>query len=161
MIRIIENINIDPILDEYQKIEKNIIWTEFGHQSKQAGLQSRLGRNPWTDAVGRSKGADMIFDQINPFFIGTLFEHLILKYKMKRTRLMWMGDFACYSMHADLTARLHFPLITNKQSYMIFKKGLIEHLPVGSVYWVDTRQEHTAINGSNEQRIHLVGCVPD
>lgn len=161
MIRIIESIDTVLILEEYKKIEKDIIWTEFGHKGKQAGLQSRPGENPWTDAVDRSKGAEMTFDQINPFFIGTLFENLILKYQMKRTRLMWMGNFACYSMHADLTPRLHFPLITNDQSYMIFKKGLIENLPVGSVYWLDTRQEHTAINGSNDWRLHLVGCVSE
>jgi len=159
MIRIIESINIVPILDEYQKIEKDIRWTEFGHKGKQAGLQSRIDQDPWTDAVDRSKGLEMTFDHINPFFQNTIFEKLIEKYQMKRTRLMWMGNFACYSMHTDLSPRIHIPLITNDQSYFIFKQGLISNLSIGSVYWVDTKKEHTAINGSNDWRLHLVGCV--
>jgi len=161
MIKIIESIDINPILEEYQKIEKGICWTEFGHKGKQSGLQFRVNRDPWTDAVDRAKGAEMTFDQLNPFFRNTLFEGLIEKYNFKRTRLMWMGNFACYSMHSDLSPRIHIPLISNNQSYFVFEQGLVKHLSSGFVYWIDTTRKHTAINGSDHWRLHLVGCVKE
>jgi hypothetical protein len=161
MIKIIEPINIKPILEEYKTIEKDIYWTEFGHKGKQSGLQFRENQNPWVDAVDRSKGAEMTFDQINPFFKNTLFEKLIKKYDLKRTRLMWMGNFACYSMHTDLSPRIHIPLITNDQCYFVFEQGLVKNLLLGFVYWIDTTKKHTAINGSDKWRLHLVGCVKE
>jgi hypothetical protein len=159
MIRIIEPIDIKPVLEEYKSIEKDIYWTDFGHKGKQSGLQFRENQDPWTDAVDRPKGAEMMFNQINPFFKNTLFEKLIKKYDLKRTRLMWMGNYACYSMHTDLSPRIHIPLITNDQSYFVFRQGLVKNLSLGFVYWIDTTKKHTAINGSDEWRLHVVGCV--
>ena len=72
---------------------------------------------------------------------------------------MWMGGKSCYSMHRDQTPRLHIPLVTNPQCYIVFQKGQVEHLTTGSVYWVDTRLEHTAMNGSDVDRLHLVGSI--
>lgn len=63
--------------------------------------------------------------------------------------------------HADTTPRVHIPLITNPQSWFIFKNGMTINLDVGKVYWLDTRREHTAINGSDDWRLHLVGVVED
>ena len=36
----------------------------------------------------------------------------------------------------------------------------IIYLPAdGNYYEIDTTQEHTALNGSRKDRIHIVGCV--
>jgi hypothetical protein len=157
MIKCINKIDIGTILDFYSKIESNIIWTENGHKGSQTGLQHYNLEDPWTSAVGKSKGNELDCFNLNPFFKDTIFEEVIKEYNLKRTRLMWVYPFACYSMHIDTTPRIHIPLITNPQCYFVFKNGLIETLKIGSVYWVDTRLFHTFINCSQHKRLHLVG----
>ena len=72
---------------------------------------------------------------------------------------MWIYPWSCYSVHKDLTPRIHIPIITNPQNFIVFKYSPMEHLSLGNVYWVDTTQYHTAINGSDDARLHLVGIV--
>jgi hypothetical protein len=159
MIKYINDIDVTSILESYSKIESNIVWTEYGHKGKQTGLQYYNNEDPWSNAVGISRGRELEYNKLNPFFKDTIFEKLIKEYDLKRTRLMWVYPFACYSMHGDITPRIHIPLITNPECYFVFKNGMIEHLEVGASYWVDTRLRHTFINCSIHKRLHLVGVV--
>lgn len=160
MIKLLTNLDIQPILDFYKSAENNITWGEdYISKGKQTGIQYLEGEDPWLSAVGRSKGNELSYDQLNPFFKDTVIEKLINQFNLKRTRLIWSNPWCCYSMHKDYTPRVHIPLITNPQCFFIFKKGLIFHMPAGSVYWTDTRLEHTAMNGSEFPRLHLIGAV--
>lgn len=159
MIKIIQEINIENILTEYMRLEPNMFWTEFGHKGKQTSIQYKVGEDPWNSSVGTSKGQEVMYCNLNPFFKDTVFEKLIIDLKFFRTRLMWVYPYACYSMHKDLTVRIHIPLITNPDCYFIFKKEIPKHLSVGNVYLVDTREEHTFINCSDKPRLHLVGLI--
>jgi hypothetical protein len=159
MIKYINDIDVTSILESYSKIESNIVWTEYGHKSKQTGLQYYNNEDPWSSAVGISRGRELEYNKLNPFFKDTIFEKLIKEYDLKRTRLMWVYPFACYRMHVDMTPRIHIPLITNPECYFVFKNGIIQHLEMGSAYWVDTRLRHTFINCSEHKRLHLVGVV--
>lgn len=159
MIKLIQNIDINPILDEYFKLEDDMVWTEYGHKGKQTGLQYIDSEDPWTSAVGLCKTEESAYSQLNPFFKDTIFEQIIKEHNLIRTRLMWVYPFACYSMHRDSSPRIHIPLITNVDCYFVFKEGLIEHLKTGSVYWVNTQLWHTFINCTTKKRLHLVGVT--
>jgi len=159
MINIIETYPVTELLDCYFKIEKNIVWTCYGDNKKQAGLQFKEGEDPWTSAVGRSNGGELEYTNLNLFFKDTLFEEVINQYTLKRTRLVWLSPMACYSMHKDTTPRIHIPMITNPECYFVFKTGIIQHMPVGSVYWTNTVNLHTFMNCSTESRLHLIGVV--
>jgi hypothetical protein len=161
MIKILDDIDVDEILKSYYQLEKDIIWTDYGHKGKQTGLQYKIGEDPWRSGVGKSKGHETSYVEINPFFKDTIFHDLIKKYRLFRTRLMWVGPYACYSMHKDTTFRFHIPLITNPECYFVFRKGLIKHLSLGHCYHVDTTQYHTFMNCSDQQRLHLVGIIND
>ena len=158
MIKTIEDINYKEILNEYLKLENDIVWNDFV-KSKQSGLQYIENGDPWLSATGKSNGKDLNFDILNEFFKDTIFEEIIKKYNLKRTRLMWINPGCCYSMHKDLTPRVHIPLITNNQCFMVFKSGIVKYLPPGRVYWTDTRFEHTSMNCSETPRLHLIGVV--
>jgi len=158
MITIIEPYSITPLLDCYFKVEKDIVWTDWGNK-KQAGLQFRDLEDPWASSVGTSKGNELAYTNLNPFFKDTVFEEVINKYKLKRTRLMWTSPMTCYSMHQDSTPRIHIPMITNPECYFVFKAGIIQHMPVGSVYWTNTVNSHTFMNCSDKPRLHLIGVV--
>jgi hypothetical protein len=154
----ISDINIGPIVTNLAKINSSINWTESNH-GKQAGLQYRDDEDPWTSAVGKSHGGELQYTTLNPFFKDTIFETLIEKYNLKRTRLMWVNPKSCYSLHTDETPRVHIPLVTNPECYFLFNPGILTHLSVGAVWWVDTRLRHTFLNCSNQSRLHLVGVV--
>jgi hypothetical protein len=57
-------------------------------------------------------------------------------------------------------ARLHFPIKTNSDMlYTVWNtKGTPEkiHMKVGECWFLDTRKAHMAVNGGNDERIHLV-----
>ena len=154
----IDTINISSILLNLSKLNSNIIW-EVSRQGKQTGLQYKPGEDPWNSAVGRSKGGELQYLELNPFFKDTIFETLINQYNLKRTRLMWVNPKSCYSLHQDETPRIHIPLITNPECYFLFSPGNLLHLPVSSVWWVNTKLKHTFLNCSDYPRLHLVGIV--
>jgi hypothetical protein len=159
MIKLLSQIDVVPLLDEFHRLEKDIKWTEYGHKGKQAGLQHKISEDPWTSAVGKSQGQEIAYTTLNPFFKDTVFEEIINKYKLLRTRLMWVGPYACYSMHKDQTPRIHIPLITNPECYFVFLHGQLTNLKDGYTWWVDTTKTHTFINCSDQHRLHLVGVV--
>ena len=113
MITVLEPINLTELLETYKMLEDRIQWTDYGHKGKQAGLQHKQDEDPWTSAVGRSRGNELSYTVLKTFFKGTVFTDVINKYSLKRTRLMWCGGYACYSMHRDETPRIHIPLVTN------------------------------------------------
>lgn len=158
MIKLLAHIDVHPILDEYNRLEKDIQWTDYGNK-KQTGLQFKDAEDPWDSSVGKSKGDELSYTNLNTFFKETIFEEVINKYNLIRTRLMWVSPMTCYSMHTDSTPRIHIPIITNPECYFVFKNGTIQHMPAGLVYWADTTQYHTFMNCSNMPRLHLVGVV--
>jgi hypothetical protein len=160
MITLLDNIDNTPLIECYKRLENDIKWVEYPN-GKQTGLQYNDGNDPWTDAVGRLKPNQKwdLDAKLNPHFKNTLFETLIKKYKITRTRFMWLKPYSCYSMHKDDTARIHIPLITNDQCYFVFKDKGCFNLPVGGVYWIDTLLSHSAMNCSNEWRLHLLGAL--
>lgn len=158
MIKIIKTCPITEILDCYFKIEKDLIWTDYNGK-KQSGLQFKEDEDPWASAVGTSKGDELAYTNLNPFFKDTIFEDLINQYNLKKTRLMWTSPMTCYSMHKDTTPRIHIPMITNPECYFVFKAGIIQHMSAGLVYWTNTVNLHTFINCSTNSRLHLIGAV--
>ena len=88
-------------------------------------------------------------------YINSIIEEL----NMYRTRVLVLKPKMCYSIHNDPTKRIHIPVITNENCWLIVNKEII-HLPAdGRHYEIDTTQKHTALNGSWEDRINIVGCI--
>jgi len=158
MIKIIDTIDSELILKEFNRLEKDIIWLDVPSK-KQSGLQYSIGEDMWLSATGKSYSSEKTYSELNPLYKGTVFEEIINKYKLIRTRFMWVSPFTCYSMHKDISPRIHIPIITNQNCYFIFKQNIVQHMPTGSVYWTDTRHFHTFMNCSTEYRLHLVGAV--
>lgn len=159
MIKFLNSVDVDEVLACYNKLEPEIQWTDMGHKGRQAGLQFKDNEDVWASAVGKSQGFELTYTNLNPYFKDTIFEELIRKYNMSRARLMWVGPYACYSVHVDTTPRIHVPIITNQECYFVFKKGSLHHMPAGLSYWVNTTLPHTFMNCSDQHRLHLVGVV--
>jgi len=79
--------------------------------------------------------------------------------KMYRTRVMNLKPKTCYTYHKDLSKRIHIPIETNKDCFVILDKE-VKHYPAdGNYYVVDTTKYHTAVNASIQYRIHIVGVI--
>lgn len=95
-------------------------------------------------------------------FIGTLFEDvynsLKEKYHIGRVRIMNTKPKTCLTWHHDNTKRIHYPITTQSGCFMVIEDE-IKHLEQNKWYLTDTLKYHTAFNGSNERRIHLVASI--
>ena len=100
-----------------------------------------------------------------PLLMDTYFKkvHEILSqhFKLGRIRILKLNSRASLSYHRDPEARLHIPIITNPAALMIVDKEAYHMKADGGVYYVDTTKYHTALNGGNEPRVHLVATILD
>lgn len=99
-------------------------------------------------------------DMFKGTYIGNVVEFLKLRYGVYRGRFMLMRYKTCLSMHVDQSPRLHIPIITNQDSFMVVD-DVVCRLQYGKSYIVDTRLPHTAVNSGKKDRTHLVFCVND
>lgn len=130
---------------------------------RQLSLQTN-GSADWNASTGSRPGEEEDqWNVIHPELKGSWWESFFdgLPMKVFRSRIMVMAPRTCYSLHSDDNPRFHIAIKTHNQAKFIFTRPpQILHIPAdGRIYWVDTREEHTAINGSLEDRIHLVMCL--
>ena len=143
-------------------------------------LTQRLGQTEWTsnDLSGRywlrsderyieEPREDLVneaqFSEFNPLFAGTYFEEvhkqLTARFPIGRVRVLSKGLYNCNSWHRDPEPRLHIPVVTNPGSLFVVNHH-VTHLPAdGSVYFTDTRAYHTALNGGDTHRVHIVAAL--
>ena len=106
---------------------------------------------------------ESLFTEIDPRFANTYFayvdQELRKRFPIGRMRILSKGLFNCNSWHRDPEPRLHIPITTNPGSLFIVNHH-VTHLPAdGSVYFTDTRGYHTALNGGEYHRVHLVAAL--
>lgn len=103
------------------------------------------------------------FTEFNPIFAETYFETVVAalreRFLIGRVRVLSKGLYNCNSWHRDPEPRLHIPIVSNPGSLFIVNHH-VTHLPAdGSVYFTDTRGYHTALNGGEAPRVHLVAAL--
>lgn len=143
-------------------------------------LTQRPGQTEWTsnDLSGRywlrsnetydeEPREDLVpeidFSEFNPKFKGTYFEYvhqeLSKRFPIGRTRVLSKGLYNCNSWHRDPEPRIHVPVVSNPGSLFIVNHHAT-HLPAdGSAYFTDTRGYHTALNGGESRRVHIVAAL--
>ena len=144
-------IDIDRILVELDMHVPN---------APQVALQGVEGNNDPFYGIGRLSEVSHREDEfIVPNFNIDYTNSVLKKLGMYRSRLMTMRETSCYSYHKDPTKRIHIPLITNDKCFMVIDDIVHRYPADGNYYIVDTTKMHTAINGSWEDRVHIVGCT--
>jgi hypothetical protein len=103
----------------------------------------RLGQADFTDWVPGTEYLQLVAKSFNIPETG-------------RVRMLMMFPKSTYSFHHDPDAwRVHIPLITNSDSFMIVH-GKMWHMPVGHAYLMQVQHHHLALNAGDENRIHVV-----
>lgn len=103
------------------------------------------------------------FSELVSTFEGTYFEHvhqeLCKRYPIGRMRILMKEPLTSNSWHRDPEPRIHIPIHTNPGSIFIVNHH-VTHLPAdGHAYFTDTRGYHTAVNGGETNRVHLVAAL--
>ena len=117
------------------------------------------------EEVARDEVVDeFAFSELCPEFEGTYFEtlhqELTRRFPIGRMRVLLKEPLTCNSWHRDPEPRLHIPITTNPGSLFVVNHH-VTHLPAdGSVYFTDTRGYHTAMNGGEHSRVHIVAALP-
>ena len=96
-------------------------------------------------------------------FKGTMFENMYndlkQRYKIGRVRFMLSNPKTCLSWHTDSTDRIHYPIKTTDQCRMVIEDE-VHYMPADTWWHTKTAGNlHTAFNGSNSSRLHLVCCI--
>lgn len=135
------------------------VWTE----NDLSGRYWIRGDDRYVEEPREDLVAEDQFSELNPQLAGTYFEHvhqeLTKRFPIGRTRILSKPQYNCNSWHRDPEPRLHIPIISNPGSLFIVNHHAT-HLPAdGSVYFTDTRGYHTALNGGDTTRVHLVAAL--
>ena len=96
-------------------------------------------------------------------FVGTIFNDVFVEMKNKfnigRVRLLQSTPRTCMNWHIDPIPRIHYPIQTEEGCLMIIEDEVF-HLPLEQWTFAHTdKGYHTALNASNENRIHLVADI--
>jgi hypothetical protein len=157
--------NLEKIL-EFEKIHNEVmsIIDRVGFVGNQIILQSINNDEEWHLGVGAieelQQKDERKYSNVNSSIKNTEIEKIIDRYQGFRSRIMMMDSRKCYSVHRDPTPRIHVPIVTNNQCWMIWPyNNLCASMPIGNIYYTDTTKEHTFLNGGLEARIHLMMCV--
>ena len=111
------------------------------------------------DTILKEEQFNITCDYLKDTYTGEVIEHLKEDYGVSRGRYMMLNMKTCLTYHRDLTQRLHIPIITDDDCFMVIDDKICR-LPYGETYKVDTRKKHTALNASKILRTHLVFCLP-
>lgn len=96
-------------------------------------------------------------------FVDTIFEEVYnvinSQFKAGRVRLLKSKPRTCMNWHIDPIPRLHYPIQTDKSCLMIIEDETY-HLPLNEWTYAKTdKGYHTALNASDNDRIHIVADI--
>jgi len=130
---------------------KGIYWTKPDGSGKEAMRAKKIDELAYTEFVKDLE--DTYFKQV--------YDTLSKKFKLGRVRILLKEPRSTLSWHRDPEPRLHIPIFTNPGCMMVIE-NVAKHLPAdGFAYITNNIKYHNAFNGGEENRVHLVACLPN
>ena len=146
---------LNQIPDDSDSIKGNnargVYWTKPDHTGEEVSRDKLIDEKAYTEFVK---------DFQNTYF-KEVYNKLSERFKLGRVRILLKQPRSTLSWHRDPEPRLHIPIITNPGCIMVIE-NIAKHLPAdGSVYITNNLKYHNFFNGGEENRVHLVACLPD
>jgi len=127
-----------------------LFYTRVDESYKEVAREEKVNEFAYSEFV--PEFADLYFK--------TVWETLSALAPIGRMRVLSKGLYNCNSWHRDPEPRIHIPIVSNPGSLFVVNHH-VTHLPAdGSVYFTDTRGYHTALNGGESHRVHIVAALP-
>jgi len=98
-------------------------------------------------------------NKLKDTYFHTIYQELSLHFDLGRVRILKLGSRKSLSFHRDPEPRIHIPIITNPGSIMIVEDFAGHMKADGDAYFMNTTKYHTALNGGNEDRVHMVATI--
>lgn len=155
-IRLDYQFDIDTLRSNVYNVIETVGWGE----KNQICLTHTPGIPDWYHGTGPLI-ANKNFTELNKFLSGQYIEEVYTSikndYPIGRVRVMLLTGQKCFSIHADVTKRIHIPIETNDQCMMIIEDE-VKRMPADGRAWLtNTTKPHTALNGNLIfNRIHLL-----
>ena len=154
--KVIQDIDNDKVIQESLDIIDSV-----GYKNNQISLQytDEVSWHNDVDYYGKHRNEN---DCVNyhPDLDNTYIKQVLtgLDFPVASARIMLLPNNKCYTTHVDLYTRYHIPIKSDSYlSYMVFPDlNEVVRMPYGSIYWTDTHELHTFINGTLEDRIHII-----
>lgn len=153
------NIDIDTTVLASETIA---IIEKVGLQQNQVALQY-ANKKDWHAGIGKSDLLDRgeqeyinFHEELNETYLKQIL--ININFPVAHARIMVLPPKSCYTTHVDYYTRYHIPVISKPlQTFMIFpdKEKIVRMYP-GKMYWTNTHELHNFVNGTNENRIHIV-----
>jgi len=151
------DVDINQLINDIKSISEVAGW-----KSNQIALQYNKEVD-WHAGVGKSDkldGNEEDYVNFHPFLEGMYIKSLLQKFDfpVAHARIMSLPPKTCYTTHVDYYTRYHIPVISKPlQTFMIFPdKDTIVRMYPGKVYWTNTHELHNFVNGTLEDRLHIV-----
>ena len=129
---------------------RGVYWTKPDHTGKELTRDKMIDETAYTEFV----------KDFEKTYFKKVYNELSKRFKLGRVRILLKEPRSTLSWHRDPEPRLHIPIITNPGCIMVIE-NVAKHLPAdGSVYITNNLKYHNAFNGGEEDRIHLVACLP-
>ena len=130
---------------------RGVYWTKPDSTGKEAIRDKMIKESLYTEFV----------KDFEHTYFKEVYDQLSSKFKLGRVRILLKEPRSTLSWHRDPEPRLHIPIITNPGCIMVIENAA-KHLPAnGSVYITNNVKYHNFFNGGEENRVHLVACLPD
>jgi len=130
---------------------KGIYWTKPDSSGKETLRAKKIDELSYTEFV----------KDLEDTYFKEVYDILAKKFKLGRVRILLKEPRSTLSWHRDPEPRLHIPIITNPGCMMVIE-NIAKHLPAdGSAYITNNIKYHNAFNGGEENRVHLVACLPE
>ncbi len=130
---------------------RGIYWTKPDHTGKESPRDKMIDERAYTEFI----------KDFEKTYFREVYNELSKRFKLGRVRILLKEPRSTLSWHRDPEPRLHIPIITNPGCIMVIE-NVAKHLPAnGSVYITNNLKYHNAFNGGEENRVHLVACLPD
>ena len=130
---------------------KGVYWTKPDSSGKESRRAKPINEKAYTEFV----------KDLEDTYFKEVYDILSKKFKLGRVRILLKEPRSTLSWHRDPEPRLHIPIITNPGCLMVIE-DVAKHLPAdGSVYITNNIKYHNAFNGGEENRVHLVACLPN
>jgi len=130
---------------------KGVYWTKPDSSGKETLRAKKIDELSYTEFV----------KDLEDTYFKEVYDILAKKFKLGRVRILLKEPRSTLSWHRDPEPRLHIPIITNPGCMMVIE-NIAKHLPAdGSAYITNNIKYHNAFNGGEENRVHLVACLPE
>ena len=157
--RKIDTVDLDKIQKELANIKFTNTYALQGTAKDQDPLKYIIPDDGSINAWERSPKSITAKDLTVPLFDVPYINSLIKKFRIGYSRVLILESKRCYTLHKDISKRIHIPIETNDRCFFVLDDEVIKMPADGSVYEVDTTKMHTFVNASPTPRIHIVGTL--